>query len=213
MLGQSNIANYGATYKPLVYTGLYSYNICDRTVTLYQSPIRCDNATGSCSTMLPMLGDRIAKHLGYDKVIFNNLAVGGSSIENWSYNELENINALDYYDLILWHQGETDTLIGTTSEQYTSWFQQVKQNLRNRNITAPIVMAKASYAYGLTSESVIEAQSFLIAEYDDIIEGPNTDVIGIEFRYDDIHFNRSGLVLHCDMWFDKLEKILKKELK
>lgn len=206
VLGQSNIANYGAIYEPFEYKATNTFAMCESVQVEYESPIVCDNATGNYSTMLPYLGDSISERTKYKTVVFNNIAIGGSSVASWSENGLWNIDALTDYDLILWHQGETDTLYNTSKEDYIASFLKLRQNIRALGIDAPFLVARASHYKGQTSQDVIDAQNYLIDNHDDIKEGAETDTLGSEYRYDDIHFNERGLINHSKLW---LEKILK----
>ena len=43
-----------------------------------------------------------------------------------------------------------------------------------------------------------------------IFLGPDTDLIGLEHRYDDCHMGESGLTLHAAAWADILHDFIKR---
>ena len=54
------------------------------------------------------------------------------------------------------------------------------------------------------NEYVRRAQRILLAEMFDMFHGPDTDALGIEFRYDNVHFNGPGLHEHALLWKETL---------
>ncbi|HIP55806.1 MAG TPA: hypothetical protein EYG97_02160 [Arcobacter sp.] len=73
------------------------------------------------------------------------------------------------------------------------------------NISAPIYMARASYAHSVIDDNVINAQNELIQEFENIYAGANTDILGITYRDDDIHLNKYGLEEHAKLWLSYLK--------
>lgn len=161
------------------------------------------------------LGDLLTARLNVP-VMFFNAAWEGSTITNWreSAEGLSTVNVdgsgnfpkgFPYLNLrntlnqyisilgiraILWHQGETDTSPGKTSEAtYASNLQKLIELSRQhsgKNISW--MVSKVSYTYpGLTSTDIINAQNRVINTAQlNVFEGPSTD--GIDARLDGIHF-------------------------
>lgn len=162
----------------------------DNVLILGQSNIgnysQCANGDINCS-IVPMLEKEL-------HAVFTNKSVGGSEIAYWSTQKIDTTG----YDYILFHQGESDSIYGTSRMEYKRLFLMM-------GLDIPIYLARASYSLGVTSVDVITAQNELIEEGDNIYIGPNTDMLGAEYRYDNIHFNYEGLKKHAEMWI----KILK----
>jgi len=241
ILGQSNIANHGAYLDPFVYipkSPVYYYN--GDNIDIFTSPIgnKRHFASGNASSLFPYLGDMMVEKLDYDKIIFINAAIGGTTVSEWVPNSgkcIKHVTGDDFiysnglfdriieakdisnklglpFTHVLWHQGEDDNVHGTTKQDYKETFIKVKQGIRELNIEAPIYMARVSFTSAKSipmprfDENIIAAQNELIRENKDILEGPNTDVIGIEDRYDGSHFNKNGLKKHAELWIESLTK-------
>jgi hypothetical protein len=106
---------------------------------------------------------------------------------------------------VLWHQGETDAILNTTIEQYYNEFMKIKNTLR-KYTEAPIFVARASRCGNSFSNDILIAQNKLAEENDDIFNGPNTDLLGYEYRQsDNCHFTYYGAMAHSDLWLEVLE--------
>ena len=156
--------------------------------------------------MWSRLGDEIIESGMYENVIIKSLGVAGSPIKCWTVDGTgigwggilqgnyhsriikanEELRSLGFeITHLIWHQGEADTLAGTiTTAEYKESFLNMLGNMRKNGITAPIYVALASRFYNQTSKEVIAAQQQLIDENDDILEGPNTDNIDNNLKYD-----------------------------
>jgi len=87
VMGQSNIANHGARYDAFDYNAtkdVYYFNGYE--LSSYASPIgaNTDLATGRGSTFLPYLGDLLLENTSHDGILFVNIAVGGSTVNEWN---------------------------------------------------------------------------------------------------------------------------------
>ena len=117
-------------------------------------------------------------------------------------------------DYILWHQGETDNILNTPTDEYIRLFESIREVFRSRGIEAPIVIAQASYhpncldeANG-KDEAIRSAQQQLADKYDDIYLGPDTDTLDKTWqRADGIHFSTLGQEQHAALWLDALEAV------
>ena len=81
-------------------------------------------------------------------------------------------------------------------------------NMRKNGIKAPIYVALASRFYNQTSKEIILAQKQLIEESNDVLEGPNTDIID---KLDDrtakgCHFSDIGAEKHANAWLEALKR-------
>ena len=119
-------------------------------------------------------------------------------------------------DAICWHQGESDNIMNTPKETYIAQFLTIREVFRSRGITAPIIVAVASYhPYFLDedkgcSKEIRSAQKELAKQYDDILEGPDTDKLNKLYqRADGIHFSKLGQREHADMWVKVIKRALR----
>lgn len=203
IFGQSNAAN----------SGIGSYT-CDfevlRTTNSYelvqaQNPIGGTGLAGSGSSFMPILADMLLESGKYESIEYANVAVAGTLIAEWlpggelfeRFEKLVEARGSDFTH-ILFHQGESDD--HTSTQNYKSRFLTVLQGLRDLGITAPIYVAKTSRLNGKFNADIIIAQTQLSDEYTDIYPGPYTDVMGVEYRYDNNHFNEKGLIEHARLW-------------
>lgn len=235
VFGQSNIANHGE--KIYVYNSQNEvYTFDNSMLNKASSPISNSTlqplASGFDGTFLPYLGDLLIQNTQYEEVVFINVAVGGTYINDWDpntkpfytkvinqeydipqglfYRIVQAKNVLDKLSLnithVMYHQGESDTVNLTTTQDYYNTFVNILAGLQNLGITAPVYLARASYVLNQTSTNVIQAQNDLINNFEQIKQGPNTDVLTSEYRYDDIHFNAQGLIQHALLWNNELIK-------
>ena len=109
---------------------------------------------------------------------------------------------------LLWHQGESDTYIGTSTSNYetrlTSLIARVRSDM-NTNSSLPWVVSRASYYNGNTSAAVILGQNNVINADPQVYAGPSTDnITGPNKRNDNTHFNDQGILELADGWFSSL---------
>ncbi|MCE9609904.1 MAG: hypothetical protein K8R23_06815 [Chthoniobacter sp.] len=114
---------------------------------------------------------------------------------------------------VLWHQGESDTLVNTSAETYAGRVKTIIDALnKDAGYTLPWVVAQASFHPGSQApaqEQVAKGQQLLWAQ-GTCGKGPVTDdLLGTEFRHDGVHFNQKGLATHADRWFEALSATFK----
>lgn len=216
--GQSNAANHGeGRQKPSD----------DRVVAFDGQTWRPGHdpqpgATGEDGSPWPLLGDMLARSLQVP-IAFASVAVGGSRSSQWLppdgelYPRLVNIGQAlgkNGARLLLWHQGESDTLDRTSAEEYARRLTVIMQTLdRDLGWHLPWMVAQA--AYGFTEDFPEEAQAQvregqrLLWERGLAFQGPLTDdLIGPRYRMDEggnwIHFSENGLRTHAERWFAML---------
>lgn len=217
VMGQSNAANAGKV--------LYTAH-CNNTFNFYggslyalNDPLKGANGTGG--SVWGRLADKLIERNFAATVIVVPCAIGGTKIEQWvpggEYNHLisETIQYLNSAGLkpthVLWHQGESNHVAfsnGLSAQQnadnYTANFDLLVNYLRAQGIAAPIYPAITTICMGAPDAALENAQRNLANAGRQIFNGPNTDTLGSEFRYDNCHFNEAGLNQHADRWADIL---------
>lgn len=220
--GQGNAAN-GGEEK---YTPKHDiYNVFDGKCYKADDPLL--GATDNKGSVWGRLADKIIENGMCENVIIKSIGVGGSPIICWTVNGTgigykgrlygsyhsrileanEELNLLGFpITHILWHQGESDTINGTTTTEYKERFLDMLSSMRQNGIKAPIYIALSSRYGRQTSREVIDAQKQLSEENDDIFEGPNTDIIDrLEERTEDgQRFTEIGLEKHANAWLKVL---------
>lgn len=218
--GQSNSANSGqvllkADYDPIVAYGPKGWQHAD-------DPQPIANGTGG--TCWPAMGNYI-----YRKTMipigFISVGVGGSSMSSWipkiGKNYIRLRKALKVVGIngaraILWHQGESDSLAKTSTENY---LRMIKQTIQESRIDAgwqiPWIIAQAAFHTQSNPdaiERIIRAQTEIVDNIT-IFQGPNTDLlVGLEWRSSDlVHFNEKGQKEHGKRWAEVIMEIFKKD--
>ncbi|OUO53353.1 hypothetical protein B5F77_06025 [Parabacteroides sp. An277] len=217
--GQSNSANHGqGRYQPR-HT---QYNYFEGK--LYPASDPLIGATGEGGSVWTRVGDKLVEAGMAKQVTLVPIGVGGVRIGAWAkgdelYGKL--VRTVEQMkqdgikpDYILWHQGETDNILNTSTEEYVRLFETIREVFRSRGIDAPIVIAQVSYHPNCLdedngkSETIRQAQKQLADKYEDIYLGPDTDRLDkVWQRADGIHFSEPGQELHAEMWRDALKAI------
>ena len=172
------------------------------------------------------LGDMIANRLNVP-VLFYNAAWEGTASKNWSetvdggttrsiyindtypqgqpYGNLR--MALNYFAnvtgirAILWHQGEADNQLNTSSGQYASNLRSVIEKSRQHfGKTVGWVVSRASYYNSKGSyQQVINGQNEVVTGGNSVYFGPSTDGMQVP-RPDGFHFQNGGLSDLANAW-------------
>ncbi len=218
VLGQSNAANYGKE--------LFSSN-CNKTYNFYQGklyPLKdpLKGASGEKGSVWSRLGNLLIENNFAEEIIIAPASVGGTAIEQWipggdlNYLITETVHALQASNHeithILWHQGEsnhsaTNPNISTTQNalDYKNNFNILVNYLRDLNVNSPIFIAQATRCGSRSIDIDLQNAQFQLANDSlKIYNGPNTDLLGNEYRYDNCHFNAKGLNEHAQLWADIL---------
>lgn len=176
-------------------------------------------ATGRGGSPWPLLGDLLARRL-HVPVGFVVVAVGGSPVHEWlkwatwrKHGECyailrEAVQQQGGARAVLWHQGETDTQLGTSSEAYADDLRRViAQSRVDAGYDLPWVVAHASYFAPDTVQNqaaVLEGQRRVI-DGKRVFDGPETDDLQTGYRVG-VHFNERGLREHARRWETALMK-------
>lgn len=199
LMGQSNCANWGETTMTSTKAKVFNNN---KLFDNASDPLPgSDGTRGSVWTRLVNSLDS-TKY----KIVLIPTAVGGTSINRWlpTANDLftnvtTQVNAYKktggVITHVLWHQGESDISMNPTD--YKTKFTQIANSLNTLTNNAKIYVSQATYCSGNSSDSLRTAQAELGKTYN---TGPNTDTLGPNTRYDNCHFNNSGLEQFATLW-------------
>lgn len=151
--------------------------------------------------------DELIDNTPLTRVNYTNIAVGGSSSDEWSqsgylFKSVEDISHIPF-DILLYHQGEHDTAYNTTEDKY---FDNLSSFVIGVNALYPnikIFVAIVSYRDGgRTSIDVTNAQKRVIEKFDNVFMGASTDTI--TERIDGTHFSIEGAMIAVTLWGEKL---------
>lgn len=191
-IGQSNIASHGETRMDSDYGQAYHAG------ALHNLHDPVPGGTGDAGSVWTRFADIVRENF-----ILSLRARGGTSIGDWSeggkcFRELEQDipalrNAPSPVTHILYHQGERDTLLQTTENEYVHSFEKLYDMLTPNFPDATWVICRASFRDGVTSQDVRRAQNRITEKFPSCIAGPDTDRYGTAFRSDNTHFNEAGL--------------------
>lgn len=218
--GQSNSANYGQT-KYVCQEEVYNWH----KGNIFKAKDPLIGASGDKGSVWTRLADKMINQGVSKKILLVPLGIGKTRISQWSkdgeYFKLitETLNDLKArkidIDYILWHQGESDNLLNTSSESYISDFEYIRMVFRNNDIKAPIFIAIATYHPNENSiknkqfgcDTIIQnAQKSLIDKFPDIFLGANTDILDKSYyRHDGVHFSVIGLEKHAELWLESIK--------
>jgi hypothetical protein len=120
-----------------------------------------------------------------------------------------NILGRDGFRAVLWHQGESDALSGTSTELYSERLNSlIAQSREDAGFDVPWGVAIAAYLPSTSSRAearVVAGQESVIEDDPLVFRGPLTDdLIGSRWRSDTIHFNEAGLREHAQRWADAI---------
>jgi hypothetical protein len=167
----------------------------------------------------PKFGDLLQRSLGVPVAIAS-VGHGNSSIFDWQpgaepggrgigkalYPALrDRLESLGPVRAVLWHQGETDAREAVGEDEYVDAFIRLRTGLRDdTGLDPPWVVANATFLTENTAdamEPIRRAQQRLWAE-GLALRGPDTDQLqGALRKWDRVHFSRSGLGVHAELWY------------
>ena len=210
--GQSNSANFGNPQQEAKDDLVVYFD--GKNFARAKDPI--PGGCGGGGSPWALLGDRIATSRKVP-VCFRSASLNWTEVAAWLppdnvlYKNLSTcVSAFgkDGVRAVLWHQGESDTLVSTSAETYCERVKTIVETL-NKDVGYPLpwFVAQASFHPGSQApeqEKVAKGQQMLWAKKI-CFRGPVTDdLLGAEFRYDGVHFNQKGLEKHAERWFEAL---------
>ncbi len=218
--GQSNSANYGQPPQKPTDDRISSMNFQSGRWAPSNDPQ--PGASGGGGSPWPLLGDILARK--YDVPVgFVCLGIGSTEVSAWipgagGFGRLE--KALQQVGpkgcrAVLWHQGESDSIAGTSADDYAKRLGAAIT--RSREIAGwelPWGVALASFHP--SPQATVERQAVVVAGQRKIItttpavfQGPETDSYHTRgFLSDTVHFNEKGLAAHAQGWADALAPML-----
>jgi hypothetical protein len=215
--GQSNSANYGNPRQVAQDDRVVYFD--GKGFVHAQDPI--PGGCGGGGSPWALLGDRIVASQQVP-VCFRSASLTWTEVKNWLPPDTELYKNLfacvklfgkDGVRAVLWHQGESDTLVKTSAETYCDRVRIIIETLnKDAGYQIPWFVAQASFHPGSQApeqEQVAKGQQLLWAKKI-CGQGPVTDdLLGPEYRHDGVHFNQKGLAKHAERWFDALSRALK----
>lgn len=203
--GQSNISNsvggFFQTHTPAS-NMVENLSIIDGGVYKARDALLGCHGTGS--NTMTRLGTALIQNGKYDRVILAPIGFSGSGSGDWAVGGSLNhriavlarrLAVLGYVpDFIVWHQGEADAGAQATQAVTAANLQSMINTFRANGITCPIYICKVSWT-GSTSQSYAPtraAQGQVVNPAANVFAGADTDTLGADQRYDDLHFTTSG---------------------
>lgn len=176
-------------------------------------------ATGKGGTPWPVLGDSLVQQLQVP-VGFISVGSGGTSVEQWQpggklYPRLK--DALTQMGkngvrCVLWHQGESDAIAGTSADLYKQRIETlIKQSRTDAGFDLPWFIAGVSYIgpKHVGKQAAVREGQKKACDNKLTFEGPETDDMHGDLRLGDgVHFSEKGLKEHARRWAEVLLKKL-----
>ena len=211
--GQSNAANSGAKRHTTRYPDRVLNFIAGRCFVA-NSPLLGSN--GFAGEYWTPLGDQLIESGTFDRVILAPVAVGGSRVAQWASGGDLNASMKPLVaDLVLryrvthvlWHQGESDLVLGTDADSYRRDFLSFAASLRVQGVDAPIYVSMATRCLPgwKVPNPIRTAQQELVDLKSGLKSGVDTDfLLEAQDRYDDCHFAESGEMKAAKAWAELL---------
>lgn len=205
-IGQSNLANHCGTAQ----ASQFGEALAGGELFPLSDPV--PGGTGTDGSVWPRVADRLAGLPWPGSLRLTLAAVGATSLAEWLPGEKcftaleERFAAGDGEGVthVVWQQGEKDTLLQTSTADYTDMFVRLHEAVTRTVGVVPWIICRSSYRMGVVNPDVVEAQAKLAASLPLAVEGPYLDGFGSEMRRDDTHFNDAGLDAFAALLVDAL---------
>ncbi len=216
-IGQSNAANSGERSFSTAPDGRV-LNYWKGKCFVATSPLL--GATGTGGEPWTLLAKRLIASGQYQHVVLVASAINGSPLKRWKHDAdlgqmlatvLTSVKPVFEVTHVLWHQGEADAVLKTSTADYVRMFREMVRDMRRQGINAPVYISVASLcnaALGFPSDNpIVLAQRTLPDPKDLIFQGPDTDrLIALTMRRDGCHLNELGLQMFAHAWAQILIK-------
>ncbi|MBL0730307.1 sialate O-acetylesterase [Piscinibacter sp. HJYY11] len=212
--GQSNAANSGALRHTSRH-GSRVVNFLDGRCFVAASPLL--GADGRSGEYWTLLADRLIDEGKARQVVLAPFSVNGTRIERWQPGGelhapflamLGQLRAVYRPSQVLWHQGESDFLLGTTQTTYADALKALVLGVRSKGIEAPFHVAVASrclLSAWRADNPVAQAQRAAPDAALRILPGPDADAVWADaHRFDDCHLSAAGQAEMAERWLGVL---------
>ncbi|NVI81425.1 sialate O-acetylesterase [Janthinobacterium sp. BJB401] len=151
------------------------------------------------------------------KVIFMPIGVGGTKVADWqaggvAFGKLNIAIGVILaqgikFDFAFWHQGSSDS--GTDKDVYIQRLGEVIGYV-NSKIKVNRWMIAAHSRCGMAYDRNIESAQLIFGNAPELkrYPGPNTNLLGDEYRFDACHLNEKGQEKMSSMWLDSVKAAL-----
>jgi hypothetical protein len=204
--GQSNSANHGSVTLTAADDRVSAFDLTNWSHADDPQPI----ATGSGGSPWAAFGDAVAADQEVPVGLVS-VGWGGTSVEQWLpggdlyirlRDALETLGP-DGARAVLWHQGETDNILNTSTADYRERLKAIiAQSRIDAGFDIPWGVAQASFVPPADiDQNIIDAQQ-QVAAHDPLnfVGALTDDLTGPKWRPDGIHFNEMGLREHAARW-------------
>jgi hypothetical protein len=212
--GQSNAANHGASPLAPVDERVSARGYDGWRRAADPQPI----ATGTGGSPWSALGDLLVERFDVPIGLIS-VAWGGTSVAQWQPGAADALYLRLAWALgvagpggvraVLWHQGESDAAAGTSAADYAARLETlIRASRADAGWGVPWLVARVGFLPNLapgTIAAVVEGQQRVIDGDPLTFEGPGTDdLLGAEWRYDQVHFTEAGLREHARRWAERI---------
>lgn len=205
--GQSNAANTGGEKYITFNTKITNF----WSGKFYQATDPLLGASGASGSVWGNLAEKLIALGVADQVVIVSAAIGGTSISEWRiggrlYLMLESrlieaaatMIVTDFF----WHQGEADNPQVNESgiAQYEEGLQEIICLTKVHFPESIFFVAIATMGLDCPASPALQAVQERVALLDGVCCGPKTDDIGVDDRYDGVHFSGRGIEKHANGW-------------
>lgn len=241
VIGQSNAAVHGQTSQESSFAWNKTFSAADQKWIPLSDPLpmasnwrmsEFGGASSAGGSIWPIFADIWSAKTGKPVGIIN-LAWGGTTAAHWldqtseTYQSQTGLNEPLLTRLIrvsnsiggcqfknvLWHQGESDAIAGTSKENYKAQLRALRDKfVSSTGCNQPWVIAHASFLPQSMNIPEVQMRAIREAQYEladgsSFMIGPDTDLMtSAKYRYDTLHFSDAGMRLHAELWANKLSQ-------
>lgn len=223
--GQSNLGNPApSAYSPTNGSSLFNFNIWDGAIYPAADPLVGCNSVKIGNPAL-RLADSIVTAALFDRVYLVPIAIGGTTVAQWDSGPLNNFFKITFMRLaqrgivaganvtivVIWGQGESDNLAGTSQANYTTGITDVINQTRQAGFTGSFYVAEQTWNSGTSSTAVQNSQLAIVNHPSGIYAGPVADALigtcgGSACRQaDNTHFSDTGSASYAAAWLAALQ--------
>ena len=106
---------------------------------------------------------------------------------------------------IVWQQGESEAAERSPDpDQWMAHFRAMVAAIRAAGTSAPIYVAQCTICRNPPNEMIRAAQRQVVDPDGGILPGPDTDLVGLDERYDGCHMSAAGLRHAAELWCEVL---------